>query len=64
MDNDTTQTDEALDQNIARLQKCQKEHKVDTCSDCELYIPCEVRKEYVKAVYSSMNKDKSGGFEF
>ncbi len=64
MDNNTTQTDDALQQHITTIKECQKKHKVDTCSDCEFYIPCEVRQAYVKAVYNSMNKDQTGGFEF
>ncbi|MFT7859594.1 MAG: hypothetical protein ABXS93_01530 [Sulfurimonas sp.] len=53
-----------LEEMIAKLQVCQKEHNVESCSKCEHYIGCEVRKEYVNAVYNSMSKGDTGGFEF
>ncbi|RLA73881.1 MAG: hypothetical protein DRG11_06735 [Epsilonproteobacteria bacterium] len=56
--------DETLEQNIITLKQCQKDKKLDTCSDCDSVINCDIRKAYVKAVYDSMNKDKTGGFEF
>jgi hypothetical protein len=31
---------------------------------CEKMFGCEIRELYVKAVYESMNKGRSGGFEF
>ena len=47
-----------------RLIACQKEHGVDSCMKCEKIIGCELRGEYVKKVYESMNKGQGGGFEF
>ena len=46
------------------LQNCQKQHKVKSCMLCKDIIGCETRKSYVNAVYQSMSKGKSGGFEF
>ena len=48
----------------ASLQACQKEHNVDSCMKCEKILGCEVRNDYVKKVYESMNKGQGGGFEF
>lgn len=31
---------------------------------CEKYLECSLRREYVSKVFLSMNKGKSGGFEF
>ena len=65
--NDSNQRDKFeiyLDEMILKLQTCQKEKQVPTCSVCEFYIPCELRGEYVKAVYNSMSKGDTGGFEF
>ncbi len=46
------------------LQNCQKQHRVKSCMLCKEVIGCATRKSYVNAVYQSMNKGKSGGFEF
>jgi hypothetical protein len=35
-----------------------------SCNDCSELIGCSIRKEYVDAVYSSMSKGATGGFEF
>ncbi len=55
---------EKLKQQIEVVKKCQKEHKVDSCLKCKQIIGCEIRKTYINAVYQSMNKGDSGGFEF
>ena len=47
-----------------KLQTCQKENNLQSCTPCEKFFDCEIRKQYVKAVYSSMNKGSGGGFEF
>jgi hypothetical protein len=46
------------------LKECQKRHKIDSCMKCNDLIGCEIRKNYVNAVYQSMNKGAGGGFEF
>ena len=56
--------DLASDEQIVILQKCQQDKALTGCEDCEQIIECEVRKNYVKAVYESMNKGSGGGFEF
>jgi len=53
-----------LDEMIEKLQKCQRDKSHKTCSVCEFYLGCELRDEYVKAVYNSMSKGDTGGFEF
>jgi hypothetical protein len=53
-----------LDEMMARLQACQKEKQVKSCSTCEQLIGCETRHNYVQAVYDSMSKGETGGFEF
>lgn len=53
-----------LDAVIEKLQACQTEHSVKSCSLCEHYLACELRKSYVSAVYDSMSKGETGGFEF
>jgi len=53
-----------LDEMIIKIQKCQEEKSLKSCSDCEYYLACELRDEYVKAVYNSMSKGDTGGFEF
>ena len=53
-----------LDEMIVKLQQCQKEKSVESCSKCEHYIGCKLRNDYVDAVYNSMSKGATGGFEF
>jgi len=49
---------------LEKLQRCQHEHQLASCSTCKKYLACELRKEYVKIVYESMSKGDTGGFEF
>ena len=53
-----------LQEQIEILQKCQKEHSVDSCIKCKEVIGCKIRKSYINATYQSMNKGAGGGFEF
>ncbi|MCK5109907.1 MAG: hypothetical protein KAQ94_00180 [Arcobacteraceae bacterium] len=54
----------ALDKQIIIIEKCQEENQLSSCTLCPKIIECEIRKQYVKAVYESMNKGAGGGFEF
>ena len=56
--------EEELQIQTIKLKECQKDKDVDSCLKCEKIIGCEIRNSYVKAVYDSMNKGQSGGFEF
>lgn len=56
--------EEALEVQITILQNCQDEKSLDSCMKCEYLLECLTRKEYIKAVYESMNKGTGGGFEF
>lgn len=53
-----------LDEMVIKLQDCQKQKSVESCSLCQSFMGCELRSEYVKAVYNSMSKGSTGGFEF
>jgi len=53
-----------LDEMVKKLQACQVEKNKKSCSDCELYLSCELRSDYVSSVYNSMSKGDTGGFEF
>ena len=53
-----------LEEKIKELKSCQKEKNFTSCMNCNSFISCTTRKTYVLAVYESMNKGKSGGFEF
>ena len=53
-----------LEEMMQKLQKCQKDKGHKSCSLCESYFGCPLRDEYVKAVYNSMSKGDTGGFEF
>ena len=56
--------EEKLEVELDKLTECQKSKGLDSCSECELMFDCEVREACVKAVYESMSKGHSGGFEF
>ncbi|MGE4418814.1 MAG: hypothetical protein AB7D38_03145 [Sulfurimonas sp.] len=53
-----------LDEMVEKVQNCQTKRSLPSCSGCELYLNCELRSNYVKAVYNSMSKGDTGGFEF
>lgn len=54
----------SLESQLLILQQCQNTNNIKTCSICDKFLSCDIRKKYVHAVYKSMNKDDSGGFEF
>jgi len=56
--------EEALNEQIEILKKCQEEHQLKSCFLCDNLFECALRDEYVKAVYESMSKGQGGGFEF
>lgn len=70
MDDQTTQTPSkdqweiALDEQLKILQECQKSLGFEGCEPCAKILECQTRKNYVLAVYQSMNKGSGGGFEF
>lgn len=49
---------------LEKLQDCQVKNSVKSCSDCEHFLSCELRTDYIKSVYGSMSKGDTGGFEF
>ncbi|MCV6607957.1 MAG: hypothetical protein OIF32_07090 [Campylobacterales bacterium] len=49
---------------LEKLEECKKSKGVDSCRKCSEFYPCELRKSYVDAVFFSMNKGQTGGFEF
>jgi hypothetical protein len=53
-----------LEQLKEQLVACQKGRKTYSCSQCDQFFTCELRQNYVKAVYESMSKGDTGGFEF
>ena len=53
-----------LDEMIIKIQKCQEDNTLNSCSVCQNYLGCELRTDYVKSVYNSMSKGETGGFEF
>jgi len=53
-----------LDTALEAMQACQREKTLKSCSLCEQYIGCDIRRAYVQAVYDSMSKGETGGFEF
>jgi len=56
--------EQALDQQLDALRRCQEERALQSCLGCSELLACALRDAYVKAVYESMNKGHGGGFEF
>lgn len=53
-----------LEETLLSLQNCQKERNLASCSPCEQLLNCPTRQAYIQAVYDSMSKGETGGFEF
>lgn len=53
-----------LEEMVLKLRDCQKQKNVKSCSECDIFLECELRDQYVDAVYNSMSKGDTGGFEF
>jgi len=53
-----------LDAEIQLLKECQTKQNFDSCMKCSKLLDCEIRDNYIKIVYESMNKGSGGGFEF
>ncbi len=64
MHNEKNEWEDKLDDKIKELKECQKSFNYNSCNECDKFFECELRKTYVKAVYESMNKGSTGGFEF
>ena len=68
MDNSNNQSldewEQKLEVKLAELKKCQEDTHMPSCTPCPKFFECELRKAYVIAVYESMNKGSTGGFEF
>jgi len=64
IDNSLDKFERHLDEMVSKVQNCQNEKKLKSCSACEYYINCELRQNYIKSVYNSMSKGETGGFEF
>lgn len=56
--------EERLAEAIAVLRACQEERNLESCYVCEQCTGCEIRTKYVRAVYESMSKGETGGFDF
>jgi len=56
--------EQRLDDAMKKMQICQEEHQLKSCSKCDQFIGCEIRAAYVQSVYDSMSKGETGGFEF
>ena len=57
--------EEKLDAKIKELQECQTKNSLNSCMNCDLFLNCSLRSEYVLSAYQSMNEDmKQGGFDF
>lgn len=56
--------EQKLDEMVIEVESCQEQKGFESCSKCEKYIGCELRNRYIMAVYDSMSKGQTGGFEF
>lgn len=57
--------EEIFENKLKELQECQIKNNVDSCMKCDMFLKCDLRKDYVLATYQSMNENmKEGGFDF
>lgn len=56
--------EEKLEVKLEELKQCQNSFGFESCNPCDKFFDCELRKNYVRAVYESMSKGSGGGFEF
>lgn len=56
--------EERLQEQKALLLKCQEDHGLKSCLNCEQIFSCLQRRNYVDTVYASMHKGQSGNFDF
>lgn len=62
---ETKLSQQTLDKIILELKSCQEStNKSNSCTDCTKFFECKIRTDYVLSVYTSMNPDLKGGFEF
>lgn len=59
-----SEPEEILDSITLALKTCQQSNNIKSCMPCKSFLDCNLRKQYVQEVYNSMNKGKTGGFEF
>lgn len=64
MEVDNKEFEARLDESKEKVEECQKSKTLESCMQCDVLLECEIRKNYVKAVYESMSKGQVGGFEF
>lgn len=53
-----------LENELKNLKNCENYKNLKSCYNCEKIFDCDIRKKYVDAVYNSMSKGSSGGFDF
>lgn len=57
--------EDKLDDKTKELKECQANNSFNSCIKCDMFLKCDLRKEYVLSAYESMNEDmKQGGFDF
>ena len=56
---------QVLEEKTKAMQECQKNTQNKfSCIDCEKMFECNIRAEYVKAVYENMSQGKVQNFNF
>lgn len=56
-----------MNQELKDMVKCQQSKGYNSCWSCKKLLDCNIRKDYVKAVYVKLNPDfgkNNNGFEF
>lgn len=54
----------ALKERSEEMLKCRENLNLQSCSECEKFFDCPIRKGYVAAVYDNLSKGEIGGFDF
>jgi len=64
MDDTNTEYEVRLDDAKQSLSECQLSKAIESCLNCPELIGCPIRTHYVRAVFESMSKGETGGFDF
>lgn len=56
--------EDELNKAKSKLQECQLEKNYKSCNECSELFECEIRRQYVNAVYKELSDGGNGNFNF
>lgn len=58
------QLQEILKSKTQIIKECREDRGLSTCSECNVFVECEKRNEFVVSAYATMNKGENMDFDF